>query len=419
MSGLSRFQRVGASLRKVVRACRLDVLSRLVYLVLVLAVTLPTVFYALAAYQYQVDAAALAEENDLNAGQLLARAAAWNTAMRDWTALVDEGVKAAQGPEAPPVGQAGQASEAAENAGAPGVESDTLEAGQADSAADSAADAAAADAADSEAADGKAAQAQATETREARVLEAYRDAVAGLETPALPGEGERVARVLASELQRFDRLSLPSWIPWNVRPSALAVLPGWTLTLVVTLAAGLLGSLIFVLKAVLRQRLDTWSTGTKAPCRPRPWSWLLLRPLFGVVIALGAYVALQSGLLMVDGAMTLTPSAYVTAAVGLIAGLLSWQMIDTIENVGERWLASQRPLWGYGLKSQIDARNTTPEALASELGVSTGVMKDWVAVRVPVPKDPAKRIAAELNACLEQLFQPVPPWRRSELPSTK
>ena len=375
MSGFESVRQAGAVVRQVTNACGLGVLFRLAYLVLLLAITLPIVFYALAAYQYQVDAAAIAEEHDLDAGQLLARAAAWNTAMHDWTALVEEGVRAAE----------------ATDTGAPGE--------------------------------------QARAVSDTRLRQAYDDAVAALGTRATDGtappvpaaesgrpaaEGARLTRTLASELQRFDRLGLPLGPVWYARPSVLAELPGWALTLVVTLAAGLLGSLIFVLKAMLRQLLDNWSTGTKAPCRPRPWSWLLLRPVFGVVIALGAYVALQSGLLVIDGAMSLTPSAYVTAAVGLIAGLLSWQMIDTIENVGERWLASQRPLWAYGLDAQMKEKDRAPEELAKTLGVSDPLIGDWIAVRVPVPKDTAKRIAAELNVCPEQLFQPVPPWRRSD-----
>lgn len=369
---------------------RLGLLVRLVYVVFLLVVTLPVVFYALAAYQYQVDATTIAEQRDLDAAQLMARAAAWNSALYDLTALVKAG--------------ADDDDTANANPSQPNGAGDL-----ADDPDDEAASTAETDA-------GTSAQA-----RNQQILAAYRKAVAALATegpdgiapPAPEAKGERTARILASELQRFDRLGLPLGPSWYSRPSVLAELPGWTLTLVVTLAAGLLGSLIFVLKAMLRQLLDAWSIRTKTPCRSRPWSWLLLRPVFGVVIAFGAYVALQSGLLVIDGAMALTPSAYVTAAVGLIAGLLSWQVIDTIEGVGERWLASQRPVWGYGLESQIDAKGKTQKELATLLGVSPGVMAEWVAVRVPVPKDQSQRLAAELNLCPEQLFQPVPPWRRS------
>ena len=402
MSSRGFLKQAGATVVKAFRGDdRFWVLLRLLYLALVLAITLPMVFYALAAYQYQVDAAALAEQHELDGAQLLARAADWNSAMHAWTALVAEGVKVRDG-EA----HGGDAADG-EPANGDGANGDGSDGETADP------EASATGAGVSDASDQAAAQAQATAAREARVLQAYRDAVAGLETPAPAEESDQVARALASELQRFDRLSLPSWIPWSVRPSAFAVLPGWTLTLVVTLAAGLLGSLIFVLKATLRQRLDNWSTGTEAPCQPRPWSWLVLRPVFGVVVAFGAYVALQSGLLVIDGTMALSPSAYVTAAVGLIAGLLSWQVIDTIENAGERWLASQRPLWAYGLDGQMKEKGKTAEGLAKTLGVSETVIADWITLRAPVPKDAAKRIAAELNVCPEQLFQPVPPWRRS------
>ena len=345
----------------------MGVFFRLIYLVALLIATLPIVFYALAAYQYQVDAAAVAESKGLDADQLMARAAAWNTALEGLADLVTDGAKAA-------------------DATSNGDDQSTRSA-----------------------------------VGDQRLRQVYDDAVAAVRTqgsnavpPPVPaGEGEMAARILASELQRFDRLGLPLGPSWYTRPSVLAELPGWTLTLVVTLAAGLLGSLIFVLKTMLRQLLDSWSTATTAPCQPRPVWWLLLRPVFGVVIAFGAYVALQSGLLVIDGAMALSPSAYVTAAVGLIAGLLSWQVIDTIETAGERWLASQRPLWAYGLDGQMQEKGKTEKELAKTLEVSDALMRDWVSVRAPVPTDSAKSIAAELNVCMEQLFQPVPPWRRS------
>lgn len=405
------------------KALRLDVFARLVYVVLVLTITLPGIFYALAAYQYQVDAAALAEERDVDVEELLARAAAWNSALHTLAALVEAGAESADKAEDPDhADEAATQGGASDKAAAGNGTADTVEA----EGGDAGGTATGRNASGAQGGNGDAADARVPDETQARVLAAYREAVAALRArgpgavapPLADEEDEAAARVLASQLQRFDRMSPSPWLPFDIRPSLLAELPGWVLTLVVTLVAGLLGSLIFVLKAMLRQLLDSWSTSTTTPCEPRPWSWLLLRPVFGVVIAFGAYVALQSGLLVIDGAMSLSPSAYVTAAVGLIAGLLSWQVIDTIENVGEKWLASQRPLWGYGLKSHMPEEKASRAEIAKNLGVSVRVLEDWIAVHIPVPKPSADRLAAELKVCPDQLFQPVPPWRRRERPAS-
>lgn len=340
--------------------------ARLAYVIVVLAMTLPVIFYALASYQYQLDAAAIAEETGVDAKELMWRAAYFNNMMQEWA----EGAR--PGPDATTPANGGTK-----------VGGDTE---------------------DSEVADpGAWADCEQAWARQCAIPRPEEDSNA-----------DTVALALAAELQRFDRMSLPPSWPLYGRPSVLAELPHWTLTLVVTLVAGLLGSLIFVLKTTLRQRLDVWSAGTTVPQGPRPWSWFLLRPVFGVVVALGAYVALQSGLLVFDGAMSLEPSAYVTAAVGLIAGLLSWHVIDTIERIGQQWLDSHRPHWGYGLQTYIEVREAKVSELAEKVDVSQKLLEHWMAQRLPVPKEYTKRLAAELNVHPEVLFSSVPPWRRSK-----
>lgn len=352
---------------------------RLVYIIAVLAATVPLIFYGLAAYQYQQDVEDLATQDDnLSAKRLMAQAATWNEQFSAWADAVEQGVLAEQGV-----------------AGATAANRQELQ--------------------------------QLFDTAVERVHE-------NRPPSANAAAGKETARVLAMELYRFDRLGLPVGIDWYATPSELAKLPSWALTLLVTLLAGLLGSLIYVLKLTLQQLLESWSEEKPRLCQQqrlqRPSSWLVLRPVFGMVTALGAYVALQSGLLVFDGQMSISPSAYVTAAVALIAGLLSWQMIDALESLGERWLNRQRAQWGYGLAARItgddDTEAQTPggadtttkntryerQALADTLGVSLGVMNDWVDLRTPVPAKQAERLAAELRVDPDVLFAPVPPWRR-------
>ena len=381
------------------------VFFRLIYLVVVLAVTLPVIFFALAAYQYQVDAKAIATEKGLDAQDLMWRAAYINRSLH---ALSADSQAASQAPV--PVHTPENETPERQAAGVANAQEST-QAGQSDEGAGAPAASQAAAAANNPDAADSADSAGSSPT--AACVQALAPLCAGARPGPNPG-ADPVALVLAAELQRFDALALHTSLPLYGRPSVLAELPGWTLTLMVTLVAGLLGSLIYVLKVTLRQRLDTWSMGPKAPTEPRPWSWLLLRPVFGVVIALGAYVALQSGILVFDGAMDLEPSAYVTAAVGLIAGLLSWHMIETIERLGQQWLSSNRPQWAYGLDRYIEERGKKVPDLAKELDVSKELLDDWIKQRIPVPKETTTRLAAALKVHPELLFQPVPPWRRNQ-----
>ena len=339
------------------------IICQLVYLIVVLAFTVPIIFYALAAYQFQVDAAQLAEEQGVEVEALITRAAIWNEYLRDQPDVQQRGNGADHG-------------ETGENGGTTGSDATSL-------------------------------------SNDER-LTAHEDLAKALWGCDVKADEacDGSAWLLASQLQRFDQLALPDVFPLYGRPSVLAELPGWSLTLVVTLVAGLLGSMIFVLKAVLRQLLDNWAMGAPTANAARPWPWLLLRPVFGVVIALGAYVALQSGLLAIDGAMSLQPSAYVTAAVGLVAGLLSWHVIDLIEAAGQRWLSSNRPRWGYGLKPYIAHREEDEAALAERIGVSKSILQDWMDLRIPVPREAADKLAAELKVDPDTLFQNIPPWRR-------
>lgn len=392
------FAQALAALRRVRTAAGLTL--RLGYVLALMLFTAPLIFYSLTAYQYHQTIHAMARaDTDLDARRLAYLAAEWKTGMAAWTAAVAEATHRAQADRLDP------AAAAAGYLKEPGLQGPLERAVAAQLAID---------------------RAIAAPGRRDGSGTLTAAAVGAPDTPersAEPSDQERrAAQTLAGELARFDTLAMPAWFlaaphlfEVYERPSLVAELPDWALVLLVTMLAGLLGSLIFVLKTTLRTLLDNLSGATDQPRQHRPLSWLVLRPALGVVTALGAYVALQSGLLVLDtgSGEASIPNAHVTAVVGLIAGLLSWQMIDTLEGLGARWLNRRRPLWGYGLAGRMAARETTRAQLAQRLNLAAPLLDDWIDLRVPVPADQVDRVASELNADPDTLFLPVPPWRHA------
>ena len=260
---------------------------------------------------------------------------------------------------------------------------------------------------------------------------AYEEAVRSVS--AAPPADDTSTAIAAHELGRLERIR---WFGAAlVNPTYYTGLPNWALVPIVTVLAGVLGSVIFVVQAILRTHLDYWrlthlegragrATGTaRYDRKPRVWPlpWFFLRPLLGVVTALGAYVTAQVGLLGAElfTAETLQANAYFMVFVGLIAGLLAWQMIDFIEYQGERLLGSKRrPAWGYGLEAALaiaaedddqDPRDIA-EKIAEKAKVHRTKLEAWAALRAPATYKEQKRVAGALETEPQLLFFPRAPW---------
>jgi hypothetical protein len=265
---------------------------------------------------------------------------------------------------------------------------------------------------------------------------ANREGFGGKTRAAESAEDERV-RQFVSQLVRFSYLApLTAGI---IEPARLALLPDWVLPLLVTVLMGALGSVIYLLKTMISDRINQWCAETSSgtgnqsgrPDAPvagpspgtarrsghshdRPFSWFVFRPLLGVVTALAVFVVAKSGLAIADAADA-TVNPYLMAVVALLAGLMSWQMLATIERWGERFLGGgQTARWAYGLGWALDARaEKDPEVetrLAEELGVSMNLLADWIAQKRPVapPQQDAIRRFMDMDERL--LFSDQPPW---------
>jgi hypothetical protein len=191
-----------------------------------------------------------------------------------------------------------------------------------------------------------------------------------------------------------------------VDPMTLAVMPKWMLTLIVTLALGALGSLLYVTKSFLEIRSTEVAGGRRDYL---PFSWFVLRPLLGVVTAFAVFVFLQAGLALTDGAFSqgsdsLNP--FFIAFVATLSGLMSWQAIDSIERWGARFLGEEAiQRWAYGLKGAFEMKpEKKVSGLAAFLTVTEEHVQRWMAERERVSQDQQDRIAAWFGIDRRHLF---------------
>ena len=212
---------------------------------------------------------------------------------------------------------------------------------------------------------------------------------------------------LTSEL---ERLSIGGSDLWSIKP--IALMPHWMIVVLLTVAAGALGSMLYVLKKTLRARIIRARGGD--PGGDLPVEWFLMRPVLGIVTALAAYVFVKSGLLVVTQVIGGDAEAnpYFMVVVGLIAGLLSWQAIDTIESAGGRLLDRSKPGWATGLGKTLTSAGKSPADLATILGADQRMVQDWIDQLQPVPVGQKTRVAAALAVPPEELFTYRPPWDR-------
>jgi hypothetical protein len=206
------------------------------------------------------------------------------------------------------------------------------------------------------------------------------------------------------DLLYFDKLRL--FTAYQLDPTAMALMPPWMLSLYVTLAMGAMGSLLYVMRSFLQDKLDE-SAGTSRTYRPL--SWFIMRPLMGVVTALAFFVVIQAGLLVTDGAVDVGGGGlnpYFGAAVALVCGLMSWQAIQRIELWGKRFFGEEMiQRWGYGLKGAFSIKpEKTKQDLAKELQVTEAQLDDWIEERQRIPQDIQDKIAAWFGIDRRHLF---------------
>ncbi len=242
------------------------------------------------------------------------------------------------------------------------------------------------------------------------------------------GESEEQANAKArailqdfDALGRFDGIMMPLSLVApqgstvariGINPQKLATLSTVSITTIYIFMIGAIGSLIYITKYFIGQALRGRAI-TEHP--DRPLSWLLFRPLFGVVVAFALYLVVQAGQLAFgtgdsDGFGT-NLNVPIISVVALFAGLLSWQALAAIETRGKAWFGSQTrgPLWATGLNNALRNENKTVGTCAAQVGRSPEQVERWLMYVDQVTIEMQDRLITWLKRDVDELFDEEKP----------
>lgn len=199
-------------------------------------------------------------------------------------------------------------------------------------------------------------------------------------------------------------------------PQRVSTLSRETLALLFVFVIGAIGSVIYITKDSIQLVLEgNWLTDQPK----RSLTWYLFRPVFGVIVALAAFLLFKAGQLamgnsgVVDGSQDF--NLPILSVIALFAGLLSWQALEVIETRGASWFRSQKrqPLWATGLENRLRIEQHSLEELASSIGRSVDQAFRWLVFRDRVPPEMQDRIADWLDVPYNQLFRSDQPPRKT------
>ncbi len=197
----------------------------------------------------------------------------------------------------------------------------------------------------------------------------------------------------------------------------LAILPNMILTLILTLAMGGLGSLIYVTYDFFHMK---YGRHEESGNRKHTLTWYLFRPLLGMVTALAVFVLFKAGHLSLsvssgNGGDIQTMSPFFVSFIGIISGLMTEQATDKIRHTGTALFRSgkqrenDRHRWAVGVQRAITEKNMDSRDLMSYLDVPDKTVADWLEQKKPVPPAEQMVISAWLALPKQILFTDIRP----------
>jgi chromosome segregation ATPase len=184
-----------------------------------------------------------------------------------------------------------------------------------------------------------------------------------------------------------------------------SVLPNEFLVMILVIAMGTLG-------ATLQLTYDYYRLNTI----PRP-SHFLLRPMLGAITAIVLFIFLRAGVIVVTDSTKLNEapplSPFFIAFVGIVAGFLSENAMETVTRIGQSWLrgGGQGPKverWGIDLNTRVVAPKTLEE-FASATGADVQTVRQWFDAETGIPPEAQTQIALWLGLPPHQLFTDLRP----------
>lgn len=218
---------------------------------------------------------------------------------------------------------------------------------------------------------------------------------------------DRMEGALISELQFLNQIGL----------GFMATLPRITLSLLLTIAMGGLGGLIYITYDFFHMK---YGRQDESGNRRHTLTWYLFRPLLGMVAALAVFFLLKAGYLSLssspgdqEGMQTMNP--FFVAFIGLLSGLMVEQATDRIRHTGAKLFRSnrqkeaERHRWAVGVQRAITEREMDEKDLMSYLDAPEKTVLDWLDQKKPVPPAEQMVISAWLALPKRILFTDIRP----------
>jgi hypothetical protein len=185
---------------------------------------------------------------------------------------------------------------------------------------------------------------------------------------------------------------------WNYK--TFLHVPHEVLVLLLTMAMGMLGSVVTMTWLFIRQ--DSGMTIRR----------FLILPFIGSMSAFVIYVFLSAGQLTLtagDTSDSLNP--FVLSFVGIISGLLSERAYNRIADVGSNFfkIDDGTPRWALNLKAAMEAAGVTTAEIARHLGITEEEAGRIVDEATTATLPQQRLIAACLRRNLRDIFTDVPP----------
>ncbi|MGI9509434.1 MAG: hypothetical protein ACR2QJ_08815, partial [Geminicoccaceae bacterium] len=255
------------------------------------------------------------------------------------------------------------------------------------------------------------------------------DQLARLEEEGDHGRHSRALAILREfdAVGRFEATLMPfrsfaetpgiGWMSsFGFDPQRISTLSRETLGLLFVFVIGAIGSVIYITKDSIQLVLEgNWLTDKPK----RSITWYVFRPVFGVIVALAAFLLFKAGQLAMGNGGTVDGSQDfnlpILSVIALFAGLLSWQALEVIETRGAYWFRSQKRqyLWATGLENKLRIEQHSLEELASSIGRSVDQVFRWLVFRDRVSPEMQDRIADWLDTPYSQLFRNDQPRRKT------
>jgi hypothetical protein len=177
--------------------------------------------------------------------------------------------------------------------------------------------------------------------------------------------------------------------------------PSELLTMLITVAGGILGSIVLIGYDVF------FNHNARQPG--------MLIPLFGGLVALVFFIVVKAGVIVAIDPRTNGPDSgdfnpFFVMFLGVVAGLLTNQVVEKVQSSAQTFLQTggvARQRYFIGNAEQISEDNR--KMLARQLGISDGDMSNVLAGRQQVDVYAQKLIADSLEASVQKTFTDIKP----------